>query len=229
MCVNKFIKALSLILLLTGLVTAQSNSAIKRGTELFKKQNYPLAIKEYERVSEHNTDEYAQAQYNIGVCYYELWRTDDAISFYQRASALKQGAYPMAWYSLGVAYEDQDKLTEAKKAYRAAIESSQGKYPAAVFRIGVVLAKEGDINAASEYFKAANKQHGPHSPASHNNLGVMLAQMGKLDEAAIEFEEALRLTDGRFEDAAYNLRLSQKVRLLSQNRNDVPAFALFDH
>jgi superkiller protein 3 len=228
MSVNKFIKSFSLILLLTGLVNAQSNS-IKRGTELFKQQNYQLAIKEYERVSERNADEYAQAQYNIGVCYYELWRTDDAIAFYHRAIELKHGEYPLALYALGVAYEDQNKLTQAKDAYRNAIESSRGRHPAAMFRLGILFARQGDIKSAAECFKAANKQRGPHSPASHNNLGVMLAQMGKLDEATTEFAEALRLADGKFEDAAYNLKLSQKLRLLSQNRNDVPAFALIDH
>ena len=226
MSINKFLESVTIILLLAGPGNGQTNSAIKRGTELFKQQNYRLAIKEYEKVSERNADEYAQAQYNIGVCYYELWRTDDAIALYQRAIELKHGEYSLASYALGVAYEDQNKLVQAKAAYRSAIESRHASYPAAMFRIGVLFAKEHDIKTAAQYFEMANKQPGPHLPASHNNLGVMLAQIGKLTEAESEFVEALRLAGGSFDDAAYNLKLSQKLRLLSQNRQVAPIFAL---
>src|SRR5215470_19054394 len=123
MSIRKSVASACFILLLVGWAQAQSESPIKIGNELFKQQQYQLAIKEYRRVSERNADEYAQAVYNIGVCYYELWRTDDAIVFYQRAVELKRGQYPAASYALGVAYEDQNKLNEAKEAYRVALSS----------------------------------------------------------------------------------------------------------
>ena len=224
MSIRHSVAAAYFSLVLAGLMQAQGQSPIKRGTELFKQENYQLAIKEYERVSEHNREEYAQAQYNIGVCYYELWRTDDAIRFYKRAIELKGGEYPAASYALGVAYEDQNKLREAKTAYRSALKFSA----LAMFRLGVVFAKEGDISSATKCFIVASKKPGPQAPASHNNLGVMLARMGKLNEADVEFTEALRLAEGKFEDAAYNLELSQRLRLLTNNLKQPAAFALFD-
>jgi len=224
MSIRHSVASAYILVLLTGLAQGQSASPIKRGTELFKQQDYQLAIKEYQRVSESNPDEYAQAQYNIGVCYYELWRTDDAIAFYRRAIELKRGKYPVASYALGVAYEDQNKLGDARVAYRSALKG----YAVATYRLGVVFAKEGDVVSAAEYFKAANRKRGPHVPASHNNLGVMLAQMGKFSEAEAEFSEALRLADGRFDDAAYNLELSKKLRLLSKNHEHPAAFLMAD-
>jgi tetratricopeptide (TPR) repeat protein len=224
MSIRHSVAAAYLLLLLAGSMQAQGESPIKRGTELFKHQDYQLAIKEYQRVSERNRDEYAQAQYNIGVCYYELWRTDDSIVFYKRAIELKGGVYPTASYALGVAYEDQNKLSEAKAAYRSAVRS----YAVAIYRLGVVFAKEGDNTSAAECFRVANTKRGPHVPASHNNLGVMLARMGNLNGAEVEFVEALRLAGGQFDDAAYNLKLSRKLRLESQDRVQASAFALFD-
>jgi len=224
MSVRHLVAATYLSLVLAGLTYAQAESPIKRGTELFKQENYQLAIKEYERVSENNREQYAQAQYNIGVCYYELWRTDEAIAFYKRAIDLKGGIYPAASYALGVAYEDQNKLREAKTAYRSALRFSA----LAMYRLGVVFAKEDDISSAAECFKVASTKPGPQVPASHNNLGVMLARMGKLNEASAEFSEALRLADGKFEDAAHNLELSQRLRLLTNNRKPPAAFTLFD-
>ena len=97
-----------------------------------------------------------------------------------------------------------------------------------MYRLGVVLAKENDLDGAAECFRQANKHPGPHSPASHNNLGVMLARMGRLSEAEAEFAEALRLANGRFENASYNLNLSHKLRLVTQNREQPHHFALTD-
>jgi Flp pilus assembly protein TadD len=97
-----------------------------------------------------------------------------------------------------------------------------------MYRLGVVFAKEGDVASAAECFKEATRKLGPHVPASHNNLGVMLARTGHLNEAETEFAEALRLADGKFEDAAYNLELSKKLRLSSTNRQPPAALALFD-
>ena len=64
-----------------------SKSILRRGDALVAQEKYNLAIEEYGKVSTRDRDAYTRATYNIGVCYYELWQTDDAIEFYKRHGA----------------------------------------------------------------------------------------------------------------------------------------------
>ena len=85
-------------------INAQSaKSALKAGDAFVAQENYKAAIEEYRKVSSRDRESYARALYNIGVCHYELWQTEDAIVSYKRAIELKRGNYPVASYALGVA------------------------------------------------------------------------------------------------------------------------------
>ena len=190
-----------------------SKSILRRGDALVAQEKYKLAIAEYSKVSTRDRDAYARATYNIGVCHYELWQTDDAIEFYKRAVELKQGNYPKASYALGVALEDQGKTSEARKAY----EQARGELARATYRIGLLEAKAGEFQKAATLFREAASRAGEHVPASHNNLGVMLARLGYLKEAEREFTIALKAADGRYDDAAYNLNLCRQNTQKAQN------------
>jgi tetratricopeptide (TPR) repeat protein len=201
---------------MTALTNAQSpgedaRSAIRRGNEKFAKSEYEAALKEYRRVPEGVGERYAQSLYNIGVCYYELWRTEDAIIFYRRAIQAREGRYPRAWYALGVALEDQGAFDQAKEAYGRSITASGGEFAVASFKLGLLLAMEDDYHAAASLFRDAGAGSGEFVPASHNNLGVMLAHMGRLNEARHEFEIALHQTGGALADAAHNLKLCRSL------------------
>ena len=74
---------------LTPSVINAQTSAFKRGQTLVAQENYQAAIVEYNKVSPREGDWYARAIYNIGVCHYELWQTEEAITFYKRAIELK--------------------------------------------------------------------------------------------------------------------------------------------
>ena len=219
MNIRKLSASIGLIVLMAGSSLAQPNPALGRGNELFKQEKYELAIKEYQQVPFNNEGDYARALYNIGVCYYELWRTAEAISFYQHAVAIKRGNYPIASFALGVALEDENRLSEAKAAYRLTIQASKGKNGPAIYRLGLVFAREGDLENAAYLFRSAHARTGEHVPASHNNLGVMLAQMGKLGEAEVEFQTALTLSNGKFDDADHNLKLCRSLRSTADTRN----------
>lgn len=184
----------------------QDNSALKRADAFVAQENYKAAIEEYGKVSPRDRDSYARAIYNIGVCHYELWQTEEAINFYKRAIELKLGNYPVASYALGVALEDQQRFAEAKMAYQQAPE-----FGPAIYRLGLLEAKAGELKRAAELFRDAATREGRHVPASHNNLGVMLAQQGFIKEAEKEFVIALKSADGVFDDAAHNLRLCRSL------------------
>jgi len=212
-------KCIPLTILLVTLVvrpaSAQSNlvgatEAIRRGNERYSTAEYIVAIKEYERVTKHAGDTYSQALYNIGVCYYELWRTEDAIVMYRKAVGARAGRYPAALYALGVALEDLKRRDDAKDAYLQVVATSSGReVGAAHFRLGLLLAGESEYEKAATHFTEVITRES--SPASHNNLGVVLALKGRLREAEREFERALREAAGSFPDATNNLKLCQSL------------------
>lgn len=194
-------------LLFTFHVNAQdARSTLKRGDAFVAQENYKAAITEYSRVSDRDRDTYARAIYNIGVCYYEMWQTEEAVVFYKRAIGLKQGNYPVASYALGVALEDLGRFEEAKLAYQKAPQLAP-----AIYKLGLLAARSGEFKQAADLFRDAAAREGRHVPASRNNLGVMLARLGFLKEAEKEFAIALKSADGVFEDAAHNLKLCRSL------------------
>jgi tetratricopeptide (TPR) repeat protein len=209
----------AIILAVTSVVvnaqTAEFQSALKRGDALVAQEKYRAAIAEYSKVSSRAGDLYARAIYNMGVCYYELWQTEDAILFYKRAIEIKQGNYPRASYALGVALEDQQRLTEAHAAYEQGVAASNRNFAPAVYKLGLLEAKAGNFTTAAALFKEAAARDGAHVAASHNNLGVMLAQLGFMKEAEKEFVIALKASHGRLGDATHNLNLCRSLTAAS--------------
>ncbi|HTG91913.1 MAG TPA: tetratricopeptide repeat protein [Pyrinomonadaceae bacterium] len=224
MTIHKMFAALLLLTLLIvpARLQAQRRDAresIDKGNRLVSSGSYEEALREYERVGPDSAKLYSIALYNIGVCYYELWRTTEAIDYYRRAIKQRNGVYPQASYALGVALEDEGKLLEAKAVYNQALRAARGDYPHAQFHLGLIAANTGDVELATALFRKAVHQPGEHVISSHNNLGVMLARMQRLQEAEKEFAIALRLSHGEFRDAAHNLKLCR--RLLRGDKADV--------
>jgi tetratricopeptide (TPR) repeat protein len=212
----------SVLLLISSMVvisaqTIDATSAIKRGNELVAKEKFAEAIEIYQTIPSDADEAYAQALYNIGVCNYELSRTEQAVRFYRRALEETGGKYARASYALGVALEELGRLDEAKRAFRQAFNVSHAKFAPATYRLGLMSANEGDFETAAILFKRAATTEGQHVAASHNNLGVMLALMGQPNMAEKEFLIALRQTDGRFPDASHNLKLCRAMRQTAVN------------
>lgn len=214
---KRLMLALLLLTLSTTLTMAQGGSsdaaeAIRRGNEMYARGEYEAAVKEYGQVTQRQGAAYAQALYNIGVCYFELQRTEDAVNMYRRAIEARSGRYPKALYGLGVALEILRRPEDAKEAYRQGIAVSDGKYTeerlaVAHYRLGLIAGREGDYEGAAAFFREALARSKERFPAAHNNLGVMLALAGRIVEAEQEFEAALRQSTTDFAEAAYNLKL----------------------
>ena len=154
---------------------------------------------------------YAEAHYNIGVCYYELHQTEEAATWYRAAIKARHGRYPAALFALGVALEDLGMREKGKAAFKDAIEASGGRHAGALFRFGLALHREGDYEAAMVHYRRALAHNNSPFPACHNNLGVVLAINGRLSEAESEFDTALTQSKGRFEDARLNLELCRSL------------------
>ena len=216
----------TILLAATALTAIAQTDAVKRGNTLVARGKYEQAIEVYNQISPRDRDAYPRAIYNIGVCYYELWQTDEAIAFFKRAIQLRQGNYPKASLALGIAFDDQNRTSEAREAYEHAISASQGEFGPAIYRLGLWEAKAGNLQKAADLFRDAIARPGAHAPASHNDLGVMLAQLGFMKEAEKEFLIALKLTNNNFTDAAHNLNLCRSLSAVAQKDYRLTTVAL---
>src|SRR5215213_9662269 len=159
---------------------SEARDHVRRGNEMYARAAYESAIFEYRRVPHEAGEVYARALYNMGVCYYELRRTGEAVAMYRRAVEASGGRYPKALYALGVALEDSSQWSESKEVYRRALVASGGDYREARFavahyRLGLLAMREGDYAAAAALFSEAITRSRRQFPACHNNLGVALA------------------------------------------------------
>ncbi len=202
---------LASLVVIVNAQTIDPQAAIKRGDALVVQEKHALAITEYSKITENAGELYARAIYNIGVCYYELWQTGEAIRFYEKAIELRNGNYPRASYSLGVALEDQGNPAAARAAYEQSIKASQRQFGPAIYRLALLEAQAGESARAAALFREAASRDGAHVPASHNNLGVMLTRLGSFKEAEEQFVTALRKSDGALVDAAHNLNLCRSL------------------
>ncbi|HEX6183885.1 MAG TPA: tetratricopeptide repeat protein, partial [Pyrinomonadaceae bacterium] len=145
---------------------------IERGNERYARAEYEAAIRAYALVPADAGEAYAQALYNIGVCRFELWQTEEAATMYRRAVEARGRRYPKASYALGVALEELGRAAEAKEAYARA--ANAGGYAPAYYKLGMLAEAGGDVAAAAAHFREAVRRSEGKFPAGHNNLGVML-------------------------------------------------------
>ena len=215
MTIHNLFAALLLLALLALPAISQTQSGaretINKANELVKFGRYEEALREYRSLGPDSGAIYPVALYNTGVCYYELWQTTEAIEYYRRAIKQRNGLYPQASYALGIALEEEGKPLEAKAVYAEALTAARGNYPRAQFHLGLIAANAGDVELAAAFFRKALDRSGEHVISTHNNLGVMFARMHQLKEAEKQFAIALRLSDGKFPDAAHNLELCRRL------------------
>src|SRR2546426_9878071 len=96
---------LAVLLLMSGsLALAQTTPSearefIKSGNAKYAKAEYESAIVDYQHIEPAAGGVYAQALYKIGVCYYELWHTADAVAMYPEAIKARGGAFTPGIFS----------------------------------------------------------------------------------------------------------------------------------
>lgn len=211
---RKIYTILFLVVFLFSITSAQTNDALdylKHGNLFSRSNQFEQALIEYKKGLAVPGKYEAVFHYNIGVCYYQLGQTQDAVQEFQIALKQRNGDYQKAWYSLGMAYSDLKDWSNAKNAFKEAIEKSGGKDAEAMFDLAVVLAQEGDYKNAIEYFQNAITYSSISSIESRNNLGVMYAKTGDLIKAKREFELALKESDGKLKAAFANLKFCKQL------------------
>ncbi len=182
-----------------------------------------------------------QTLVQVGKCYSDLGRLDEAESSLRKALALGDDA--VGFYNLGVLLEQRDRIDEADASYRRAIALGPG-LASARNNLGALLAARGRLDEATDLLlesirldptvpdgytnlsavllqrsRAAEAARyarlalevEPRHADAHVNLAVALAQMGNLDEARRELEAALAINP-RHVNARSNLEQLKRAR-----------------
>jgi tetratricopeptide (TPR) repeat protein len=150
------------------------------------------------------------AHYNLGACYLEMGRMDDAIREY-RATLRLDPEYADANLNLGVALTLQGRPTEATNCFAAVLRQKPDE-PKALVNLGVALAALGEFDGALANSRRALEIDARVNGA-HNCIGRVLSAQGKSDEAIDSFRKAIGLNTNDF-DAYYQLG----VELLKQGK-----------
>jgi tetratricopeptide (TPR) repeat protein len=116
----------------------------------------------------------------VGVCYWELGKSQEAIATFKKAIQLNPN-YALSYYDLGATLERMGKRDEAKKQYQMAINKDPSDLDAYV-NLGVLLAETKDYEEALKVFKAAIQKNPDYFPAYYN-IAMVYAQMGKPKDA----------------------------------------------
>jgi tetratricopeptide (TPR) repeat protein len=178
-------------------------------------------------------DDDQQTLVQIGKCYIDLGRLDEAERTLRQALALADDA--IGFYNLGIVLEQRDRMQEAEQSYRRTLELNAG-LARAHNNLGGLLAASGRVDEAEQHLResirldpalpdayvslaALQLERGRPSEAAasarqalaidarhvdaHVNLGVALAQLGDFTQARREFDEALRI-DPRHRNARRN-------------------------
>jgi len=174
-----------------------ANGALSKGIDLYMRQDYEGAIKEFRRSvglapnSSYSTD----ASTYMANAYLALGDTDGAVKAYE--AALKRSPNRDDIYiSLGNIHFSEDQYDEAVKAYEKAVKlwpSSDNHYA-----LGQAYLNANRHKAADREFNTVLHMD-PDKPNGNYGLGLNFSRQGRYEDAILQFKEAVRL-DGKFYD-----------------------------
>lgn len=199
------------------------NQIFEAGNAAARNRQYEQAIEKYQatilRAGEEHFDKasLAKAHFNIGVCFYQLKQTREAVAEFKEAIRLRGREYQKAFYALGMAQKDLQNWREAEIALRDAlkIEKKDGE---AWFDLALVYLAENNLAAAKKAFENSISYESASAADAHNNLGVIAALDGDWTTAETEFKAALAGSRGESIEAAKNLQFCRFYKRISSDK-----------
>ncbi|MGD8974543.1 MAG: tetratricopeptide repeat protein [Desulfobacterales bacterium] len=181
----------------TGQLEALANTALSKGIDLYMKQDYEGAIKEFRRSLglAPNSSYSVDASNYMADAYLALEDTDGAIEAYE--NALRRNPYRDDIYvSLGNLYFAEERYDESVKAYKNAVKiwpSADNRYA-----LGQAYMNAGRYADADREFNTVRRLD-PDKPNGSYGLGLNFSKQGRYEDAILQFKEAIRI-DGKFYD-----------------------------
>lgn len=174
-----------------------ANSALSRGIDLYMKQDYETAIKEFRRsiglspLSSYSAD----ASHYMANAYLRMNDSENAIKAYQTAIRLHPERED-AYVNLGNLYFSHERYQEAASRYQEAvrINPSANNY----FSLGQAYLNAGEFDKAESQFNRVRSLES-EKPNGYYGLGLVLSKKGRHEEAIRQFEKALTLKNDLFD------------------------------
>jgi tetratricopeptide (TPR) repeat protein len=130
-----------------------------------------------------------QTLVQIGKCYSDLGRFDEAEAALRQAVSLRDDA--TGFYNLGFVMEQRGRTADAEELYRRTLLVDPA-HASANNNLAVLLAQSGRVAEAITHWEAV-LQFNPEHADAHANMGAALAQQGRFAEALRHLDEALRI------------------------------------
>ena len=128
------------------------------------------------------------ARNNLGVAFFQMGRTTDAIAQYEKALQIKPG-YAEADKNLGVAYFQTGQVDKAIEMYQDALKIDP-RDAEAYNKRAMAYARKGQADKAIADCQKALEIR-PGYVEAYNNLGIVLFQSGQTGEAIAQYQKAL--------------------------------------
>jgi tetratricopeptide (TPR) repeat protein len=182
----------------TAQLESLANNALKKGIDLYMRQDYEGAVKEFRRSiglapnSEYSTD----ATSFMANAYLALGDTQGAVKAYEDALRRDPQRDDIA-ISLGNVHFAAGDYDEAAKAYEKAVSawpSSDNHYA-----LGTAYMNAGRYSEADQEFNTVLRRD-PDRPDGNFGLGLNFSKQGRYEDAVLQFKEAIRI-DPKFYDA----------------------------
>jgi mono/diheme cytochrome c family protein len=147
----------------------------------------------------------ARLHAELGACYFEAGRVDDALK--QLREAVRLDPTPLRHYDVGRVLLVVRKFADAEISFSQAI-ALKPDFPEGLYGLGVALDGQGKLDEAVGAYSRALALNLDFVDA-HFNLARVLTRQGKTDEAIAHYEEVLKL---RPDDAEAKAALAQLIR-----------------
>ncbi|MGD1041551.1 MAG: tetratricopeptide repeat protein [Sedimentisphaerales bacterium] len=180
--------------------TSDTNELFNKGLKESWQGNHVVALAYFQKGAEKNP----QNPYwwvDIGYCYSELGRYQDAIEAYKQAIRIKPD-FAGAHYNLGVAYGKLGRYQDAIESYKQAIRIKPD-YAEAHCNLGIAYVNLDRYQDGIESYKQAIRIK-PDYAYAHNNLGIAYGELGRYQDAIEAYKQAIRINPDLAE-VHYNL------------------------
>ena len=174
-----------------------ANNALSRGIDLYRRQDYKGAIREFRRSLglAPNSTHSADASSYMANAYMALGDTEGAIDAYKDAIHRSPDRDDI-YISLGNLYFSEGRYDEAAEVYEKAVKiwsSSDNHYA-----LGQAYLNAGRYSEADREFNTVLRME-PDKPAGYYGLGLNFSKQGRYEDAIVQFQEAIRV-DPKFYD-----------------------------
>jgi tetratricopeptide (TPR) repeat protein len=181
----------------TGQLESLANGALSKGIDLYMRQDYEGAIREFRRSiglapnSSYSTD----ASSYMANAYMALGDTDGAVKAYEAALKRSPDRDDIA-ISLGNVYFSEERYDEAAEAYEKAVKI----WPSADnhYALGQAYLNAGRYSEADGEFNTVLRME-PDKPNGNYGLGLNFSKQGRYEDAISQFKQAIRI-DPKFYD-----------------------------